>query len=88
MEYSINFTEAIARVLKYVFGGLIVAFVALILPNNKLELGEIWLLALTTACTFSILDLISPKVSNRERQDIGLGEGFQLVSFREGFRKE
>jgi cell division protein FtsW (lipid II flippase) len=85
MEYSIDFKEALSRVLKYLFEGLIVAFVALILPNNKLQWSEIWLLALTAACTFSVLDLLSPTVSNGARQGVGLGAGFQLVGFPGGF---
>jgi len=65
MEYSIDVWEALIRVVKYAFEGLIVALVALILPKSKLEWGEIWMIALTAACVFSVLDLLAPSVSAR-----------------------
>jgi hypothetical protein len=71
--------------MKYLFEGLVVAFIAIILPKNKLEWNEIWLLALTAACTFSILDLLSPVISQSVRQGVGLGTGFSLVGFPIGF---
>jgi len=85
MEYKFDYSEAGSRLMKYLFEGLVVAFIALILPKNKLELSEIWLLALTTACTFSILDLLSPIISNSARQGVGLGAGFSLIGFPVGF---
>ena len=85
MEYSVDFWDVTVRLLKYTFEGLIVAFVALILPNNKLDWREILMLALTAACTFSVLDLLSPTVSSGARQGVGLGAGFRLVGFPNGF---
>jgi len=85
MEYSVDFWDVVVRLLKYAFEGLIVAFVALILPNNKLDWSEIWMLALTAACTFSVLDLLSPTVSSGARQGVGLGAGFRMVGFPNGF---
>lgn len=83
MENSIGFRKAFSGILKYLIGGLIVAFVAFILPNNKLQWSEIWLLGLTTACTFSILDLLYHTISNGARygthHGVGLGSGFQLA---------
>jgi hypothetical protein len=55
------------------------------LPNNKLDWSEIWMLALTAACTFSVLDLLSPAVSAGARQGVGLGAGFRMVGFPNGF---
>jgi hypothetical protein len=81
MENSIGFRKAFLGILKYLFGGLIVAFVAFILPNNKLQWSEIWLLGLTAACTFSILDLVYPIISNCVRQGVGLSNGFQLRGY-------
>jgi hypothetical protein len=85
MEYSVDFKDALSRVLKYLFGGLVVAFVALILPSNKLELSEVWLLGLTAASTFSVLDLLSPTISSGVRQGVGLGSGFQSIGYNGGY---
>ena len=52
MNYKFDYSEAGSRLMKYLFEGLVVAFIAIILPKNKLEWNEIWLLALTAACTF------------------------------------
>jgi len=81
MEYSFDMWEAIIRIFKYAFEGLIVALVASILPKNKLDMSEIAFLALTAACVFSILDLLAPSISSGARQGVGLGAGFRLVGF-------
>lgn len=85
MNYKFDYSEAGSRLMKYLFEGLVVAFIAIILPKNKLEWNEIWLLALTAACIFSILDLLSPVISQSARQGVGLGAGFSLVGFPMGF---
>jgi hypothetical protein len=82
MEYSFDFMEAIIRLIKYAFEGLIVALVAYILPRTKLQTSEILYIALSAACVFSILDLLAPAVSAGARQGVGLGAGFKLVGFR------
>jgi hypothetical protein len=83
MENSIGFRKAFSKILKYLIGGIVVAFVAFILPNNKLQWSEIWLLGLITACTFSILDLLYPTVYNGihygAHHGVGLGSGFHLA---------
>ncbi len=81
MEYSFDIWEAAIRIIKYMFEGLVVAFVAFILPKSRLEVSEIMLLSLTAACVFSILDLLAPSVSAGARQGVGLGTGFRLVGF-------
>jgi hypothetical protein len=80
-EYTFDLWEALVRILKYAFEGIIVALVALILPKNKLQWSEIWMLGLTAACVFSILDLLAPSISAGARQGVGLGAGFRLVGF-------
>ena len=86
MEYSVDFWDVVVRLLKYAFAGLIIVFVALILPNNKLDWGEILILALTATCTFYVLDLLSPPtVSAGARQGVGLGDGFMMVGYPNGF---
>lgn len=84
-EYSFDLWEALVRLLKYVFQGLVIALVAYILPAKKLASSEILGLALTAACVFSILDLLAPAISAGAKQGVGLGTGFQLVGFGAGF---
>ena len=79
--YSFDLWEALVRILKYAFEGIIVALVAIILPKSKLQWSEIWMLGLTAACVFSILDLLAPSISAGARQGVGLGAGFNLIGF-------
>ena len=81
MDYSFDIWEAIIRIIKYAFEGLIVALVAFILPQSKLRWSEIWLIGLTAAAVFSILDLLAPSISAGTRQGVGMGTGFRLVGF-------
>lgn len=80
-SYSFDIWEALIRILKYLFEGIVVAAVAYILPKDKLKLSEIWMIGLTAACVFSILDLLAPSISASTRQGVGLGAGFRLVGF-------
>lgn len=82
MEYSLDMWEVLTRLIKYILEGVAVAAVASILPKTRLQPSEILLLALTAACVFSILDLMSPSVSASARQGVGLGAGFKLIGFR------
>jgi hypothetical protein len=81
MDYSFDMWEALLRIVKYAFEGLIVALVAIILPKSPLQLSEVWMLGLTAACVFSILDLLAPSISAGARQGVGLGAGFRLIGF-------
>lgn len=81
MGYSIDFWEAIIRLIKYLLEGLAVAVVAYILPKSKLQFNEILFIALTAAAVFSILDLLAPATSTGVRQGVGLGAGFKLIGF-------
>lgn len=84
MEYSFDLWEALIRIIKYAFEGLMVSLVAILLPKSKLELSEVFMLGLTSACVFSILDLLAPAVSSGARQGVGLGAGFRMVGFPGG----
>ncbi len=81
MEYTFDFWEALTRLIKYIFEGLMVGLVAYILPKSKLRFDEILLIGLSAACVFSILDLLAPAMSAGARQGVGLGAGFKLVQF-------
>ena len=79
--YSFDIWEALIRILKYAIEAIVVALAAYVLPKQKLQFNEIWMIALTAACLFSIFDLLSPSISAGARQGVGLGAGFRLVGF-------
>jgi phosphatidylglycerophosphatase A len=69
------------RLLKYAIEAMVVALAAYILPEHKLRFSEIWMIALTAACLFSIFDIVSPSIAAGTRQGVGLGAGFRLIGF-------
>ena len=81
MSGNVDVIDLVRRAVKYLFEGLVVAFVAGILPNKPLSLEEILLLGLVAATTFSILDTFIPSVAASARQGAGLGLGANLVGF-------
>ena len=80
-SYTFDIWEALIRLLKYAIEALFVALAAYALPKQNLQFNEIWMIALTAACVFSIFDLLSPSISAGARQGVGLGAGFRLVGF-------
>lgn len=81
MSGNVDVIDLVRRAVKYLFEGLVVAFVAGILPKKPLSLEEILLLGLVAATTFSILDTFIPSVAASARQGAGLGLGANLVGF-------
>lgn len=81
MSGNVDVMDLVRRAVKYLFEGLVVAFVAGILPKKPLSLEEILLLGLVAATTFSILDTFIPSVAASARQGAGLGLGANLVGF-------
>jgi len=78
MKVSYEHYDEFNIFIKYIIGGIIIAFVASIMPNNKLEVGEIWLIGLTTSSTFAILDLLSNTEKINVKNIYGLKEGFRI----------
>jgi ABC-type Co2+ transport system permease subunit len=78
---AFDLSELIKRIVKYLVEGLVVAFVAILIPHKPLDAEEIIILALTAAATFSILDVFIPSMGSSARQGAGLGLGFNLVKF-------
>jgi len=64
--------------IKYIIGGIIIAFTVSIMPNNKLDVGEIWLIGLITSSTYAILDLLSNTEKINVEKICGLKEGFRI----------
>ena len=76
---SLDVTELIKRIIKYLVEGLMVAIAAYAIPKRSLNMEEIALLALTAAATFSILDVFIPSMGVSVRQGGAMTMGANLV---------
>lgn len=76
-------TSILTKILKYFTEGLLVAIAAYLIPHNKkaLSMEEIFVIGLTAAATFSILDTFLPTFSVPARTGAGFGIGAGLVGF-------
>ena len=75
--------EIMTRLVKYFLEGLAVAVAMTIIPKKKLDVEEIFTVAIIAASVFAILDLLSPSIGLTARQGSGLALGSQLAG---GFR--
>jgi len=72
--------EILTRAIKYLLEGFVVAIAAYVLPQkNRLEWSEIFLIGLTAAATFALLDMVSPSISSSARGGAGFALGANLV---------
>lgn len=79
---TLDATEILLRLFKYVLEGTIVAIAAYFIPGRgKLDLEEILIIALVAAATFAILDLFAPSIGQSARMGAGFGVGAQLVGW-------
>jgi hypothetical protein len=78
---TLDISELIKRAIKYLIEGLVVAIVAVIIPKKSLLVEEVIIIALTAACSFSLLDTMIPSMGASMRQGAGMGLGFNLVKF-------
>ena len=74
-------SDIITRIVKYLVEGLAVAVAAIIIPQKKLNMGEISSLAVLAAVVFAVLDFLAPTVGVTARQGAGFGLGAKLVGF-------
>ena len=65
--------ELVKRAIKYLVEGALVALAAYAIPQRKLNLDEIGLIALVAAATFSILDTYVPTLAVSARSGAGFG---------------
>jgi hypothetical protein len=79
---DLDFTDVVARTIKYLVEGLAVAAAAYYIPRRKMNLQEIAMIAVTAAATLAILDLLAPSVSAGARHGAGFGIGASLVGFK------
>lgn len=76
-----DLSELVKRAIKYLVEGLMVAIAAYAIPQKRLRLDEVALIAITAAATFSILDTYVPSMGVSARTGAGFGIGANLVSF-------
>lgn len=76
---QLDVKEITVRLLKYFVEGLIVSICAFALPGKKIHAGEVMILGLVAAATFSILDLFAPSIATSARQGAGFGIGSGVV---------
>nr|UZT28817.1 hypothetical protein [Nucleocytoviricota sp.]UZT29143.1 hypothetical protein [Nucleocytoviricota sp.] len=76
-----DLSELVKRAIKYLVEGLMVAIAAYAIPQKRLKLDEVALIAITAAATFSILDTYVPSMGVTARSGAGFGIGANLVSF-------
>lgn len=78
---NLNMSDVLRRALKYIIEGIMVALAAFAIPNKRLNMSEILMIALTAAATFSILDTYVPSLAMGARSGAGFGIGANLVNF-------
>ena len=76
-----DLAELVKRAIKYLVEGLMVAIAAYAIPQKRLKIDEVILIAVTAAATFSILDTYIPSMGVTARSGAGFGIGANLVGF-------
>ena len=77
---SIDFSEVLGRVLKYLMEGIAVGLACYFV--GKLNMDQIIIIAVTAAASFAILDMYSPKIGDSVRLGAGIGIGSQFSGVR------
>ena len=77
----LTLSDVLSRVLNYVVEGGAVALAAYVIPQKKMDVKEVVLIALTAAAVFAVLDIFAPTVGTATRHGAGLGIGASLVGF-------
>lgn len=76
---GIDLGEIVRRALKYLVEGVAVSVAAYMIPQKKLKIEEVLMIALTAAATFAILDMYTPAIGEATRLGAGFGVGANLV---------
>jgi ABC-type Co2+ transport system permease subunit len=63
-KFDLDYNEIIKRSVKYLIIALVVALASNNIPENKINLNETLIISITAACTFAIVDMYAPTVSN------------------------
>lgn len=80
---SVDLSEAMVRLSKYLLEGGTVGFAAYFIPaaGRKPKLEEVLLISVVAAATFSVIDLFAPSISPHARQGAGFGIGASLYQW-------
>ena len=78
---SIDVSELLKRIFKYLIEGVFVAVAAYTIPKKTLNIEEIVIIGLMAAATFSALDVFVPSIASSARGGAGFGIGANLVGF-------
>lgn len=81
LKSAFDLQEVIKRAIKYLIEGGAVAVAAYYIPNKKMNVEEIVMIAVTAAATFALLDMYAPSIGNAARQGTGFGIGANLAGF-------
>ena len=84
MGISLDASEVLIRLFKYILEGFVLCLAAYFLPGHRLTVQEIIILGLVAAATFAVLDLFAPAIGSSVRSGAGYGIGFNLVGFPAG----
>lgn len=76
---SSTIMSVLSTAMKYVVEGSAIALAAFVIPQKKMNLHEIIMIALTGAAVFAVLDMFAPSVGSSARQGAGLGIGASMV---------
>jgi ABC-type Co2+ transport system permease subunit len=63
--------EQMNRLIKYLIMGLVVALACIALPQKKMEIGEILMIAVVASATFLIIDTYFPSPKDNPRYAFG-----------------
>lgn len=81
LKAQFDLGEVLKRAIKYLIEGICVAIAAYYIPQKQMKIPEIFMLAITAAATFAILDMYAPSIGHATRQGAGFGIGANLVGF-------
>ena len=73
--FQVDFREVFIRLVKYLVEGVAVALAAYYIPKKNTNSTEIFIIAITAAATFAILDMAAPAVSVGARFGAGFSTG-------------
>jgi hypothetical protein len=78
--FQVDFREVFIRLVKYLVEGIAVALVAYYIPKKNTNSTEIFMIAITAAATFAILDMAAPAVSVGARFGAGFSTGSGIAT--------
>jgi ABC-type Co2+ transport system permease subunit len=78
--FQVDFREVFIRLVKYLVEGVAVALAAYYIPKKNTNSSEIFIIAITAAATFAILDMAAPAVSVGARFGAGFSTGSGIAT--------